>query len=128
LVAQRGLPDEDEERIAAFLAANPEFSIVPPSDMIASAGLAALGIAVAPQHGDDVTGLLRHADMAMYQAKNTHRGITVFDPADRTPETPAQLALVGELREGIGRGELRLYVQPKADAVSGDVVGSTPNS
>jgi EAL domain-containing protein (putative c-di-GMP-specific phosphodiesterase class I) len=61
--------------------------------------------------------------MAMYQAKNTHRGVTVFDPADRTPETPAQLALVGELREALGRGELRLYVQPKADARSGEVVG-----
>ena len=84
---------------------------------------ASLGVAVAPEHGDDVSGLLRHADMAMYQAKNTHRGITVFDPADRTPETPAQLALVGELREAIGRGELKLYVQPKADARSGEVVG-----
>jgi diguanylate cyclase (GGDEF)-like protein len=84
---------------------------------------ASLGVAVAPEHGDDVAGLLRHADMAMYQAKNTHRGITVFDSTDRTPENPAQLALVGELRQALGRGELRLYVQPKADAVSGEVVG-----
>jgi diguanylate cyclase (GGDEF)-like protein len=84
---------------------------------------ASLGVAVAPEHGDDVAGLLRHADMAMYQAKNSHRGISVFDPAARTPENPAQLALVGELREALGRGELRLYVQPKADAFTGEVVG-----
>ncbi|BCJ47183.1 hypothetical protein GCM10010168_72280 [Actinoplanes ianthinogenes] len=84
---------------------------------------ASLGIAVAPEHGDDVAGLLRHADMAMYQAKNTHRGTAVFDPAGPAPESPAQLALVGELRAGLGRDELRLYVQPKADARTGEVVG-----
>ena len=83
---------------------------------------ASLGVAVAPQHGADVAGLLSHADMAMHQAKNTHRGISVFDPAGRTPESPAQLALVGELRDALGQGQLRLYVQPKADARSGDVV------
>ena len=84
---------------------------------------ASLGIAIAPEHAGDVATLLRHADMAMYQAKNTHRGIVVFDPSARTPESPAQLALVGELRQALGRDELQMYVQPKADAVSGEVVG-----
>jgi diguanylate cyclase (GGDEF)-like protein len=84
---------------------------------------ASLGIGVAPDHASDVVTLLRHADMAMYQAKNSHRGIAVFDPTAASPENPAQLALVGELRTAIGHGELRLFVQPKADAVSGDVVG-----
>jgi diguanylate cyclase (GGDEF)-like protein len=84
---------------------------------------ASLGIAIAPEHANDVATLLRHADMAMYQAKNTHRGIAVFDPSARAPESTAQLALAGELRQALVRGELRLYVQPKADAVSGEVVG-----
>jgi diguanylate cyclase (GGDEF)-like protein len=83
---------------------------------------ASMGVAVGPQHGEDAATLLRHADMAMYEAKNTHRGITVFDPTGRVPESPAQLALAGELREGLGRGELRLYVQPKADAHTGEIV------
>jgi diguanylate cyclase (GGDEF)-like protein len=84
---------------------------------------ASLGIAIAPEHANDVATLLRHADMAMYQAKNTHRGIAVFDPSAKAPESPAQLALVGELRQALVCGELQLYVQPKADAVSGEVVG-----
>jgi diguanylate cyclase (GGDEF)-like protein len=85
---------------------------------------ASLGIATAPDDANDVATLLRHADMAMYQAKNTHRGIAVFDPSGKVPESPAQLALAGELRQALVRGELQLYVQPKADAVSGEVVGA----
>jgi diguanylate cyclase (GGDEF)-like protein len=84
---------------------------------------ASLGIAIAPEHANDVASLLRHADMAMYQAKNTHRGIAMFDPAAKPSETPAQLALAGELRQALANGDLRLYVQPKADAVTGRVVG-----
>jgi diguanylate cyclase (GGDEF)-like protein len=84
---------------------------------------ASLGIALAPEHADDVATLLRHADMAMYQAKNTHRGVAVFDPSAKPQESPAQLALVSELRQALTDGGLRLYVQPKADAVTGDVVG-----
>jgi predicted signal transduction protein with EAL and GGDEF domain len=84
---------------------------------------ASLGIALAPQHASDASGLLRRADMAMYQAKNTHRGIALFDPSARPPDSPAQLALVAELRQALTNGELRLYVQPKAEAVTGDVVG-----
>jgi diguanylate cyclase (GGDEF)-like protein len=84
---------------------------------------ASLGIAVVPDHADDVSGLLRRADMAMYQAKNTLRGVALFDAVTNRPDTPAQLALVAELRRAIDNGEIRLYVQPKADAISGAIVG-----
>ncbi|OLE22381.1 MAG: hypothetical protein AUG44_24990 [Actinobacteria bacterium 13_1_20CM_3_71_11] len=84
---------------------------------------ASLGIALAPGHAGDGSGLMRRADMAMYQAKNTHRGIVLFNPSAQPAESPAQLALIGELRQALANGELRLYVQPKADAVTGDVVG-----
>jgi hypothetical protein len=62
----------------------------------------------------------RHGDVP---GENTHRGIAVFDRAAKVPESPTQLALVGELRQALTLGELRMYVQPKADAISGDVVG-----
>jgi diguanylate cyclase (GGDEF)-like protein len=84
---------------------------------------ASLGIALLPDHANDVPGLLRRADMAMYRAKNTHRGIGLFDPTAKLSESPAQLALVGELRHALIDGGLRLYVQPKADARTGEVVG-----
>jgi diguanylate cyclase (GGDEF)-like protein len=85
---------------------------------------ASIGVAVAPEHADDVATLMRRADMAMYQAKSTGRAVAVFDPATHRQDSPDQLALVSELRHGIASGELRLYVQPKADASSGRVVGA----
>jgi diguanylate cyclase (GGDEF)-like protein len=85
---------------------------------------ASIGVAMAPEHADDVATLLRRADMAMYEAKNTGRGVVaVFDPVTTHQDTPAQLALAGELRRAIAGGELRLYVQPKADARTGQIVG-----
>jgi diguanylate cyclase (GGDEF)-like protein len=83
---------------------------------------ASIGAALAPDHADDVATLLRRADMAMYQAKSTLRGVALFDAAANQPDSPAQLALVGELRRAIAEGDLLLYVQPKADANTGAVV------
>ena len=41
---------------------------------------ASIGIAIFPQHGDEVDQLLRHADAAMYEAKNAARnGYAFFD-------------------------------------------------
>jgi len=47
----------------------------------------------------------------------------LFDAEASHPDSPAQLALVGELRRAIPDGGLRLYVQPKADARTGEIVG-----
>jgi diguanylate cyclase (GGDEF)-like protein len=41
---------------------------------------ASCGVALAPIHGDDLDTLLRHADGAMYAAKTTGSGVSVFDP------------------------------------------------
>ncbi|WP_433294087.1 putative bifunctional diguanylate cyclase/phosphodiesterase [Actinoplanes sp. CA-030573] len=84
---------------------------------------ASLGVAVAPEHGHDEAHLLRHADMAMHRAKKTHRGVSVFDPGGGAPESAAQLTLAADLRAALGEGQLRLYVQPKAGALSGEVLG-----
>jgi diguanylate cyclase (GGDEF)-like protein len=44
------------------------------------------GIAVAPDHGSDLSLLLRRADIAMYRAKITRTGVQVYDPArSRSP-------------------------------------------
>ncbi len=93
-----------------------------PLDGLMLAVSASIGVALAPDHADDVATLLRRADMAMYQAKSTGRGVVLFDATASQPDSPAQLALVGELRRAIADGGLQLYVQPKADANTGQVV------
>ena len=83
---------------------------------------ASVGIALYPEHGTDVEGLLQRADVAMYVAKDDHSGSELYS-AERDEYSPARLALVGELRRAIESGELVLHYQPKAELQSGRIVG-----
>ncbi len=82
-----------------------------------------VGIAVYPDHGDDVETLLQHADVAMYFAKDSHLRTAVYDAGQDTSDA-ARLALAGELRGAIETGQLLVFFQPKADLRSGRVVGA----
>ncbi len=79
-----------------------------------------IGIAMFPAHGRDVDTLLRHADVAMYSAKETKAGYVFYD-GTRNEADPARLTLVSELRRAIEQRELVLYYQPKAALVNGSV-------
>src|SRR5205823_6915053 len=79
---------------------------------------ASVGIALHPQHGDDVETLLQRADVAMYVAKETKTHYAVYDPAADNYR-PERLMLVGELRRAIENRELVLHYQPKATLVDG---------
>jgi diguanylate cyclase (GGDEF)-like protein len=70
-----------------------------------------LGIAVSPDHGRDISTLLRCADVAMYAAKRRHGGFAVFTPAEDL-HSAQRLAMAGELRETIAQGKLSLVYQP----------------
>jgi diguanylate cyclase (GGDEF)-like protein len=73
---------------------------------------ASAGVAVAPEHGTDVTSLSRCADIAMYEAKRDGSGVSAYDPRS-DPREAEQLTLLGELRRAIGDGQLRLHYQPQ---------------
>jgi diguanylate cyclase (GGDEF)-like protein len=82
-----------------------------------------VGVATYPEHGEDVDELLQHADSAMYVAKDAHAGTAVYDVELDTNDA-ARLALAGELRRAIERGELVIHYQPKADLATGKIVGA----
>jgi diguanylate cyclase (GGDEF)-like protein len=73
---------------------------------------ASVGVAVSPQHGSDLTTLLKRADVAMYDAKRAGSGVAVYDISTDSREAQ-HLSVLAELRQGITAGELRLYYQPK---------------
>ncbi len=81
-----------------------------------------IGIAVTPQHGFDVTTLLRCADVAMYVAKRSQTGHTVYTP-EIDQHSPRKLALMSELRQAIAEGGLLLHYQPKVSLSSGQMMG-----
>jgi diguanylate cyclase (GGDEF)-like protein/PAS domain S-box-containing protein len=81
---------------------------------------AAIGIALHPEHGDDVEALLRYADVAMYHAKTNKSGFAFYDETtDRRDRS--RLTLVGELRRALEERELELFYQPKASLANGEV-------
>jgi diguanylate cyclase (GGDEF)-like protein/PAS domain S-box-containing protein len=79
-----------------------------------------IGIAMFPKHGRDVDTLLRHADVAMYSAKEDKSGYVFYDNS-RSESDPARLTLVSELRRAIEQHELVVYYQPKAALANGAV-------
>ena len=81
-----------------------------------------IGVATFPEHGEDADTVLRHADVAMYQAKASRAGTAVYDP-EQDLNDEARLTLAGELRRAIQNEELVLHFQPKAELTSGRIVG-----
>ncbi|WP_156870221.1 putative bifunctional diguanylate cyclase/phosphodiesterase [Sporichthya polymorpha] len=84
---------------------------------------ASIGVAMAPLHGEDVSGLLKRADVAMYAAKANGGGVRFYDEGLQEAANPSRLALVGELRAAIKDGGIEAWVQPKASLVDGSIVG-----
>jgi diguanylate cyclase (GGDEF)-like protein len=78
---------------------------------------ASIGIALAGPDSD-VETLLRHADVAMYEAKSQHIPHAEYE-LTRDDNTLARLALLGDLRRAITGGELVLYYQPKIVMATG---------
>jgi diguanylate cyclase (GGDEF)-like protein len=83
---------------------------------------ASIGIAVYPEHGQDILTLLKHADVAMYIAKRNKNGYFVYN-SEEDDYSPSRLTLSGELRNAINTHEFQLYYQPKVDLASGRIVG-----
>ncbi len=75
---------------------------------------ASIGIAVYPEHGDDVDTLLQRADVAMYSTKNARTGYGQYCPA-LDANSKRRLSLSGELRQSIETGGLILHYQPKVN-------------
>ena len=82
---------------------------------------ASIGVALYPLDKSDSDALLRHADHAMYIAKQRGRnGFHVFDPAADDPRI-AKLGLTLRIGEALSNDELRLLYQPIVDMRSGRV-------
>lgn len=85
---------------------------------------ASIGVALYPQDEDDPDTLLRHADQAMYQAKEQGRnGYRIFD-AEHDRRRRSRKESQDRLQQALAHNELQLYYQPKVNMRSGQVVGA----
>jgi diguanylate cyclase (GGDEF)-like protein/PAS domain S-box-containing protein len=82
-----------------------------------------MGATVYPIDRSDADTLLRHADHAMYGAKQSGRnGYLFFDPEHRR-RTEERVMAIGRVQEALDQQELVLFYQPKVDMKSGKVMG-----
>ena len=82
-----------------------------------------IGIAIYPEAGTDINTLQKHADMAMYQAKQYKGSHYHFFTEALNVEAHRQLLLESELRVALRREEFIVYYQPRVDIHSGEIKG-----
>ncbi len=82
-----------------------------------------IGISLAPFDGGDSQTLLKHADVAMYRAKERGRDTFQFFSADMSERAARRLSLETELRYAHEREEFRLCYQPQVRLSDRKVVG-----
>jgi len=84
---------------------------------------ASIGISHYPNDATDIQHLLKHADSAMYQAKDSGRNTARFFTSDLNFLLSKRLEVESRLRRGIERNEFFLRYQPQVDVMSGKIVG-----
>ena len=84
---------------------------------------ASIGVTLFPSDNDDADTLLRHADQAMYVAKQRGRNRYHLFDVSLDKEVKATHQTVERVRRALRNGELCLYYQPKVNMRSGAVVG-----
>jgi diguanylate cyclase (GGDEF)-like protein/PAS domain S-box-containing protein len=82
-----------------------------------------IGASLFPADGDSAETLLKHADIAMYTAKDGGRdGYRLYQPPKR--DLSGELAIASQLRQAERRDELELYYQPIVDLSQSCIVGA----
>lgn len=82
---------------------------------------ASVGVAMAPVHGTTSDALLQNADIALYRAKTSGRGVVVPYSTELEQTIKSRRQLESDLRRAVAHGELMLHYQPIVDCGTGHV-------
>lgn len=82
-----------------------------------------LGFSVYPDHGEDTETLLKNADNAMYQAKESGKNTFKFYTGDMQTHVRQRFEIENDLRKGLVKKEFFLEYQPKLDIKSKKLIG-----
>ena len=119
------LPDLPSEEIAMQVASRllEELQIPMSVEGLALDVSGSVGIAMFPLQADDAESLLRHADVAMYAAKESGGGYELYDD-DLDQHNPSRLTLIGQVRPALEAREFVMHYQPKVRLADGRVAGA----
>jgi diguanylate cyclase (GGDEF)-like protein/PAS domain S-box-containing protein len=82
-----------------------------------------IGVALYPDDGVDAQTLLKHADSAMYRAKDSGRNNFQFFTREINALMTERLELEGKLRRALERNQFQLHYQPRVDLATGRILG-----
>ncbi|MDD5300124.1 MAG: EAL domain-containing protein [Gallionella sp.] len=85
---------------------------------------ASIGVALYPLDDEDPDILLRHADQAMYTAKQSGRNRYYLYDTERDQSTRTRHEFTKRIQEGLAKGEFELFFQPKVELRSGRPIGA----
>lgn len=83
-----------------------------------------IGILMAPLDGDNEETILKHADIAMYKAKDAGGNCYRFYSWYMNQQTIERLSMEANMQRGLERGDFFLHYQPQVDLRSGRLVGA----
>jgi diguanylate cyclase (GGDEF)-like protein/PAS domain S-box-containing protein len=85
---------------------------------------ASIGVALFPRDDNDADTLLRHADQAMYQAKQSGKNCAHFFDSEEDQSVRSRHDRIARIRRAMEEHEFELYYQPKVNMREGRVVGA----
>lgn len=111
----------DVEEVATRIVSNiSEPTFIEGHELLTSVSI---GITLFPQDGNEVTTLMKNADIAMYSAKEQGKNsYSIFKKA-MNESILNHIALEKNIRKALARNEFLVYYQPKVDALSGTIYG-----
>jgi diguanylate cyclase (GGDEF)-like protein len=83
-----------------------------------------IGVAVFPDDGTDIHQLLKHADTAMYHAKESGKNNYQFYSSKMSAHVEEHLKIEALLRKALIKNELTLFYQPQISGFTGKLVGA----
>jgi diguanylate cyclase (GGDEF)-like protein len=84
---------------------------------------ASMGIALGPEHGASADALMRHADIALYEAKAAGRDRAMLFNEDMSKSVQKRRDIEIDLRTAIANDELDMHYQPLISAKAGTMAG-----
>ena len=83
-----------------------------------------IGITIFPEDHQEVEGLIKNAELAMYYAKANNRNSYKLYTPDLNVQSSEYMALANSLYRAIDRNEIRVFYQPLVNLKSGKIVGA----